>query len=128
MASGETKIWLTAKRLARGPEKADEEIRRWAKTAFRPAKLYGDVRALRTDAIASRSAHMGSRHIAREPRPLVTWGELAALAGVTVGAFFLGRYLGRRRQQHQAPAPAAVHGAAPSAASRYLTGTYALCA
>lgn len=122
MASGETKLWLTSKRIARGPEKADEEIRRWAKSAFRPAKLYGNVTAMRNDAIASRSSRVGSALIAKEPRPVVTGGELAALAAITAGAFFVGRWLGRHRV-HQAPA---VHGITESIADRYLQGVNAL--
>jgi hypothetical protein len=120
MASGETKTWLTPKRIARGPEKADEEIRRWAKGAFRPAKIYGSVSAMRADALASRAAGVGSRRIARVPKPVVTPLELAALAGISVGAFFVGRWIGKRRHQ-----PQAVHGAPENP---YLIGALALCA
>lgn len=121
MASVETKVWLTPKRIARGPDKADDEIRRWAKSAFRPAKLYGNVSAMRADALASRAAGVGSRRIAREPEPFVTPLELAALAGISIGAFFVGRWIGKRRRT-QAPA---IHGATENP---YLVGTLALCA
>lgn len=61
------------------------ELRAWASTAFRPAKLHGSPAAMRA------AAKYG------EP---VSVGDLAIAGGVLLGSFFVGRWLGRHVIRH----------------------------
>lgn len=116
----ETKQWMTAKRIERGPEAAEAELRRWTKDAatrigFRTVPIHGNAAALRADALASRRDHVGSKlmaktvHRARESHV----GEILVAAAALGGGFLLGRWW-KRRQANEA-----VHGQEHSA---YLNG------
>lgn len=111
-AAAETKVWMTPKRIERGPEAADEELRRWAKSAFRPVKIYGNPRAMREDALASRSAGVGSKLIAREPRKVEVGDLYLAIAGLLAlgGGFLVGRWWARRRRVEAAAGSSYVRG------------------
>ena len=121
MAHGETKQWLTAKRLARGPEAAEEELRRWSMTAFRPAKLTGNPSAMRSEALAKRretevgATFMSPRHPPPSAGTIVVYA-LGSLAAVGAG-FLIGRWW---RKKHPTKTPVAGESANP-----YLIGAYA---
>jgi len=90
---------MTPKRIARGPAAADAELRRWAKTAFRPVRIYGDTRRMREDALRSAHEGRGSAMIASEPRGIkVSPLEVAVALGALAGGFFLGRWWVRRKK------------------------------
>lgn len=133
--SVETKSWLTPKRLARGPEAANEELRRWSKErrrrklvaemrgTFRPAQIYGDAAAMRRDALASRAERVGSTVMARDADSLGAVDLLVGVSAIAVGVL-IGRWWVRRsRAPHP---PVAVRGAAGDSA--YARGALALAA
>lgn len=130
----ETKQWMTAKRLERGPEAAEAELRRWAKDAatragFRPVHISGNATALRADALASRQRHMGSRLVAHKVHEqvsshidIIVFGLLAVGGGYLAGRWF------KAKREHDQLAHAtsnAIHGS-PVNVNRYLVGAQVL--
>lgn len=96
------KSWLTQKRIARGPEKADEEIRRWAQSAFRRAQLRGNLHAMRARALETRAAATVGAPASPSQWPF-TPGGAALAAGVVGSAALVGLWLRRRRQSPPSP-------------------------
>lgn len=134
MSQGETKQWMTAKRLERGPAAAEAELRRWAKDAatragFRPVHISGNATALRADALASRQRHMGSRLVARKVHEQVSSNAGIIVFGLLAigGGYFAGRWFKAKREHDQlAHATSnAIHGSDESE-SKYLVGALVL--
>lgn len=108
----ETKTWLTPKRIARGPEAANEELRRWARAkrqrelgrtvsdALKPALVYRSTADMRHDEEASRRRHVGSVVMSREPRG-IGLGHVAIGAAAIGAGFLVGRWWARRRRAAQ---------------------------
>lgn len=101
----ETKQWMTAKRIERGPEAAEAELRRWTKDAavkvgFRSVPVYGNTAAMRADALASRRDHVGSKVVARSVAHDRSshFGEILVAAAALGGGFLLGRWWKRRQE------------------------------
>jgi hypothetical protein len=134
----ETKTWLTPKRLARGPEAANAEMRRWAsnekwrrelshamKRTFRPAQVYGSAADMRRDALTSRGRGVGSVVLARDAHRV---GPLHVVAGVAaIGAGFLvGRWWAHRLKSQAMPRTMVNGDVDDSAPSMYSRGLDAL--
>lgn len=122
----ETKQWMTAKRIERGPEAAEAELRRWAKDAatragFRPVHISGNATALRADALASRRDHVGSKLVARKFKAQAesNLGMVVVSVAAIGGGFLLGRWWKHRQTA------TTVHGAVEKP-NPYLVGTCVL--
>lgn len=74
MANGPTKHWLTPKRIARGLEAAERELKRWHMSPeearrfwrehagdFRTVAVEGDARSLRADALADKAVRVAGK-------------------------------------------------------------------
>lgn len=97
MVSNGTKVWMTPKRLARGPEAARAELARWGQLPMQRGRVIGDVRAMRDEALRSASEGRGSATIAAAPRKLAIRPlDVAVAVGALAGGFFLGRWVGRK--------------------------------
>lgn len=124
--AAETKQWLTPKRIARGPEKADEELRRWAMHAFRPGRMRGSVNVIRAAELARRAqVAAGAPYMAaRDPgvRFARVAGKVALSAGVAAAAVGIGYFAGRWWKRRQ------VGGHVSSSPNPYLLGVDVLAA
>ncbi len=77
-------------------QETDEELRRWAKQAFHPARMRGDVRAIRVEAL-KRQRSTGFH---------LTGVEWVILGASAAGIAFLGaRWLSRRVRRKAPPSP-----------------------
>lgn len=99
----ETKTWMTAKRLARGPEAANAELERWRRvraereaSAPRRASTFANEGAMRRDAAASRAAHIGSR-VAAAPERGIDLLDVALVGVMLAGAYAFWRVVSRDR-------------------------------
>lgn len=123
----ETKTWLTPKRLARGPEAANEELRRWAKARAareqRPTapRTYHTTADMRRDESASRSRRVGSVVLARDTRGGLGLIHVAVGVAAVGAGFLVGRWWARRRKVARATT---IHG--DTASSSYARGLDAL--
>lgn len=117
--AAETKTWLTPARLARGPEAANNELKRWARekrrrelereirSVFRPVKIYGDAAAMHRDALTSRGAGVGSALMAKDAKSIGAVELLigaAALGGGIVFGLWLGKKIKTRLAKRRAEA------------------------
>jgi hypothetical protein len=89
----ETKTWMTAKRIARGPEAANAELERWRRVrekreAHKPhvAPTFSSTETMRRDAVASKAAHVGSR-VAAAPVGSVDLIDVALVAVALAGVY-----------------------------------------
>jgi hypothetical protein len=135
----QTKTWLTPKRLARGPEAANAEMRRWAsnekwrrelshvmKQTFRPAQVYGSAADMRRDALASRSRGVGSTMLATDAHRVGPLHVAVAVGALGLG-FVIGRWWMQRRRAAQA-AQTQIRGDEEDLCSDYERGLDALAA
>lgn len=119
--------------MARGPEAANDELRRWSKArrvrklntelraTFRPAVVYGDASAMRRDALASRSKKVGSTLMARDVDQLGVTDVVIGMSAIAIGAL-IGRWWVKRKGK----APTAVQGTSDD--NVYVRGTLTLAA
>ncbi len=83
-----------------------EELREWARLAFRPAKICGSVAAVRSSALRARE-------------PLFTGRQWVAVAATAAGALALGWWIGRRYRKQ-------IRRVLDERENRYLVGALAL--
>jgi len=128
----ETKSWMTPARFARGPEAANEELRRWSREkrrrdleremrgVFRPVKVYGDAASMRRDALASRGAHVGSALMAKDAKSIGAVELLVGAAALGGGVLF-GLWIGKKIKTRMAQRRVATVVSGDDGS--YLTGT-----
>lgn len=117
----QTETWLTQRRLERGVEKANAELRRWSRekrlrelghemrSVFRPVRVYGDAGAMRRDALASRQKLVGSALMARDVDAIGAFEVLIGIAAVG-GGIALGLWIGKRWKTSHVAASEYLHG------------------
>jgi hypothetical protein len=120
---------MTPKRIARGPEAARAELARWGQLPLQRGRVYGDVRAMRDEALRSRETGKGSTTISSHAW-YPSMSDVAVSAVAIVGGFFLGRWWMRRHKAQQVrQKQEQVLGLVTTSASSnnlYLRGTAAL--
>jgi hypothetical protein len=120
--TGETKTWMTPARIARGPEAANEELRRWQRArppAIKHRVSFDSVAQMRADKRAAQFIGAGSRATPVEKRiDLIDVGLIAA--ALTGGYLFWRSFKNSARVEGATVFNGDVDDSAPSMYSRGL--------